>query len=484
MSDGVVFLTGVTGSLGSWIAQRALADGMSVRALARAAEGQSAQTRVEQSLAAAADQRIVALPQVIEGDILDDHIDPGRVNLVIHCAACTAFHDRSAEASHQTNVQGLQRILALARRQRVPFVHVSTAYVCGNRTGSVLEGDLDTGQQFNNIYESTKCEGEALVHAWSAETGLPAIVLRPSIVLGDWTHGRAVRFNTLYHLIRTLDAVGPSLEGQRLRLVGRADVTKNIIPVDYFAQVAWQVIRRGSAGTYHIAHPDPITMGELRGIFSELFDIDMQLVSLQDFGSERGTTIERLCHHAMAPYRPYMLNQEPRFDRRGTIAALDGSLSEPPRLDTGYFRRLLNYGRRTNWGQEPICPAVSDPATDQIHEYFEVFLAERTNQNLLPDLKRLSARFNISINDKPGACWSLDVKEGVLRSVARQTTLSECAFALDAATFLEIAAGRLPPQRAFFTGRIRITGNIELGLKVATVLSKFFSEYPFVAESV
>jgi nucleoside-diphosphate-sugar epimerase len=462
MSEGAAFLTGVTGSLGSWIARRALADGMKVRALARAAGDLSASARVEQSLAATTAQPSFAPPQVIEGDILDDHIDPGRVNLVIHCAACTSFHHRSAQASHQTNVQGLQRMLSVAQRQRVPFVHVSTAYVCGNRTDSVLESDLDIGQHFNNIYESTKCEGEALVHAWSAETGLPAIVLRPSIVLGDWTHGRTVRFNTLYHLIRTLDAVGPSLSGQRLRLVGQADVTKNVIPVDYFAQAAWQIIRRGRAGTYHITHPDPITMGELRGIFAELFNVDLRLVSDEEFGSERGTTVERLCHHAIAPYRPYMLNQEPRFDRRATIAVLSGRSSEPSRLDTGYFRRLLNYGRQANWGQEAVAAPLDNPATEQVREYFEVFLAERTNQNLLPDLKRLSARFSISITDQPGSCW----------------------FAVDGATFLEIAAGRLPPQRAFFTGRIRITGDIELGLKVATVLSKFFSEYPFVAESV
>jgi nucleoside-diphosphate-sugar epimerase/putative sterol carrier protein len=484
MSEGVVFLTGATGALGSWIAHRALADGMKVRALARAAAGLSARQRIEQSLKAAGDQPISAQLQVIEGDILDRELDPGPVNLIIHCAACTAFHDRSAQASHQTNVQGLQSILNLARRQGIPLVHVSTAYVCGNRTGQVLESELNVGQHFNNIYERTKCEGESLVREWSLRTGLPAIVLRPSIVLGDCSHGRAARFNTLYHLMMALDAARPSRDRQRLRLVGHANVTKNIIPVDYFAEVAWRIIRRESPGTYHIAHSDPITMGALRGIFNELFDIDLQLVSEQDFGRERGTRIERMCHQVMAPYRSYMLSQEPRFDRQATVAALGDGISEAPKLDAGYFRRLLDYGRRVNWGQAVIADPLIDPAIDPVREYFEVFLAERINQDLLPDLKRLSARFSISMKDLPASHWCLDVQNGVLRSVSRDAAPSECAFTVDSATFLEIAAGRLPPQRAFFTGRIGISGNMELGLKVATVLAKFFLEHPFVPEPV
>jgi nucleoside-diphosphate-sugar epimerase/putative sterol carrier protein len=484
MSDSAVFLTGATGALGSWIANQALADGMTVRALARAAPGQTGRQRVQRSIEAATDRPIFASVQVIEGDILNHNLDPGRVSMVIHCAASTVFNDRSVQASRQTNVQGLQRILDLARRQQVPFVHVSTAYVCGNRTGPVLENELDVGQQFGNIYERTKCEGEALVHEWSSQTGLRAIVLRPGIVLGDWSEGRAVRFHTLYHLLRALDAFGPSAEGQRLRLVGQADVTKNIIPVDYFARVAWRLIRSGRPGTYHITHPSPITMGELRDIFNELFNVDLRLVSEQDFASERGTRIERMCHHVMAPYREYMTNQEPQFDQRSTAAGLDGGIPFPPRLDVEYFRRLLDYGRRVNWGREIVAGPVSDAATDPVREYFEVFLAGWTDQNLLPDLKGLSARFSISIKDQPGACWWLDVQKGVLRSISTHQTPSDCSFALDAATFLEIAAGRLPPQRAFFKGRVRIAGNIELGLKVATVLAKFFASYPFVAEPV
>jgi predicted lipid carrier protein YhbT len=178
-----------------------------------------------------------------------------------------------------------------------------------------------------------------------------------------------------------------------------------------------------------------------------------------------------------------MINHEPHFDQRATRAALGNEIAGPPKLDIDYFKRLLEYGRRVKWGRDEIAPATTDAATDRVHEYFEVFLAERTNQHLLPDLRRLSARFSILVKDQPEPPWLLDIQDGVLTSISRDGMPPACSFALDSVTFLEIAAGQLPPKQAFFTGRIRITGNVELGLKVATVLAKFFSQYPFVAES-
>jgi nucleoside-diphosphate-sugar epimerase/predicted lipid carrier protein YhbT len=481
MSNKAVFITGVTGALGSWIAQRAMADGVRVKALARATKSHTAQQRVEQSLAVTIAQPSPLL-EVIEGDLFSARIDPGSVDLVIHCAACTAFHDHAAAASHETNVQGLRHILNLCTLHSLPLVHISTAYVCGNRPGLVLENELNVDQAFNNVYERTKNCGESLVHEWSAQTGFSAIVLRPGIVLGDWSQGRTARFNTLYHLMSALDAVGPSLQSQQLRIFGRPSVTKNIIPVDYFVDVAWHLIQRNKPGTYHITHPNPVTMGELRGIFNELFHTNIRLVADDESDGERETSTERMCRHIMAPYRSYMTEPEPAFDRSATLAVTGNELPQPPRLDLAYFKRLLDFGRGVNWGREVTSPQYP-VESDSVREYFEVFLPDRVNQNLLAGLKQLTARFSISLTDRAASTWCLDIQGGVLASISRQGASSQCAFELDSPTFMEIAAARLQPQRAFFAGRVKIKGNIELGLKVATVLAKFFAECPFVTQA-
>lgn len=484
MSDGSLFLTGITGALGSWIAGQALADGLPVRALARAAGGCSAEQRIERSLSITSNQSPITRWEAVEGDIHDRQLDLGDSSLVIHCAACTAFDERSAVDSHRTNVEGLQNILELCTRKRLPLVHISTAYVSGKRTGHVHENELLEGQQFNNVYERTKCAGETLVRDWSSQSGIPAIILRPSIVLGDWELGRSVRFNTLYHLMAALDSVGPPLGRQTLRLVGRADVTKNIIPVDYFAQVAWQIIRQRKPGTFQIVHPNPITMGELGEIFSRLFNLDLKFVAASEFDSTRATPIERMCGRIMAPYRPYMLNDEPVFRREATQAAIDGSDISLQKLDADYFKRLLDYGRLANWGRGEADQSVSDKPANQASEYFERFLAGRMNQTLLPDLKHLTARFSIAMKDCPALSWTLDVQGGALKSITRRSHDAACSFTLDTRTFLQIASAELSPKQAFFKGRIKIAGNVELGLKVATVLTKFFTAYPFQMVSI
>ncbi|MFI5380401.1 MAG: SDR family oxidoreductase [Tepidisphaerales bacterium] len=260
--DDAVLLTGATGALGSWLVRAAIEDGASVCALARGAAGSSARQRVQESLAVTGVQQTPGL-SVVEGDIFQDNCGitdgrlPGRVGLVVHCAACTDFHDTAAELNYRANVAGVKHVLEFARRHHAPVVHLSTAYVAGTQTGRVYEDNLDMGQGFNNVYERTKCHGEAMVRQWAAETGLPAIILRPSIVAGDWQGGRALRFNTLYDMMHAMDALAPAARGERLRVVAQTDATKNIIPVDYFADVAWRIIRRGRAGTFHIVHPRP-----------------------------------------------------------------------------------------------------------------------------------------------------------------------------------------------------------------------------------
>jgi putative sterol carrier protein len=359
---------------------------------------------------------------------------------------------------------------------------VSTAYVCGDRADVACEDDLPAGLRFNNVYERTKAQGEAILREWSLQTGIPVTILRPSIALGAWGDGRAARFNTIYLLMKMLDVAGQDLAGQRVRLIGRPDVTKNVIPVDWFAAVGWRIIEHGAPrATYHLTHSRPVTLADLAGMLGELFDCRIDLMPPDQFDPRCGTPIERLCGQMMAPYRPYMLQPEPTFDQRRLLQAI-GPV-QAPEIDLGYFRRLLDYGRRVKWRRAVDLEPAQTPDRSGVRGYFDDFLVSRMHRNLLPDLKNLSARFSIAMKDVAGAQWTLVVDKGVLTEVAPGESAAVCSFTLDSQTFLRIVAGQLPPQRAFFLGRIRIRGNIETGLKVATVLGKFFVAYPYLAET-
>ena len=79
--------------------------------------------------------------KAVSGDLGDDDLDlPRDIDVVIHCAASVSFEQTLDEAL-ELNGKGPARLLeALREAGSDPyFIHVSTAYAAGQRTGLVLE---------------------------------------------------------------------------------------------------------------------------------------------------------------------------------------------------------------------------------------------------------------------------------------------------------------------------------------------------------
>ncbi|HBJ36772.1 MAG TPA: beta keto-acyl synthase, partial [Planctomycetaceae bacterium] len=202
----VVLLTGATGMVGSQLMAKLLASGVSVAVLARDSVQRSrdpdrrttisASGRIETLLSRfeSCPGRPLARPTVLCGDLTSDSLglDPeslnwiaGHVNSVIHSAASLSFRPASESSSgepYRTNVLGTANLIKVCRDAGIDdFHYVSTAYVCGLRSGRVFEADHDCGQQFANDYEHSKCQAENLVRSessWQSPT-----IYRPSIVI-------------------------------------------------------------------------------------------------------------------------------------------------------------------------------------------------------------------------------------------------------------------------------------------------------------
>jgi predicted lipid carrier protein YhbT len=151
-------------------------------------------------------------------------------------------------------------------------------------------------------------------------------------------------------------------------------------------------------------------------------------------------------------------------------------------MDQAYFERLLVYARSVNWGEQSQAPAPSAKVPPFVDAYFREFLTAKMHQQLLPDLRRLTASFGVCLKEAPGEHWSVSIVRGALESVTRNGIEAQCSFLVDAPVFSEIVAGRLSPKQAFFSRRIEIGGDIETGLKLATVLAAFFRQFPFEAK--
>ena len=489
ISKQKILLTGMTGTVGSWIAVEALSRGHNILALMRDENAEDARKRLNNVLDITGAGNHYDSIDILKGDICEDMSDVAEnakvtdVSMIFHCAASTEFSDSNTEQSLQVNVEGTKNVLELAEKLRVPLCYISTAYIAGKREGIVKENETDIGQAFNNIYERTKCKAEGLIHKWAKESGLSAFIFRPSIVIGDSRKGQIATFNGMYNILRFFDTVESIIGNEEIRAVAKADATKNLIPVDYLAKAIWYIIENGVADTYHITNKSPLTLGQLRDIYAELFGINGKLVTEKEFQSKKPTRVERLYKKMSLLYEAYMA-AEPVFDRTNADTVLEHADLKMPVIDSAYFARLLEYARTVEWGKSQRQQfQLSDWPITVIEEYFDDFLRKKMHKQLLPDLRKLSATFRIVMKEKSDMYWSLAIEQGILTKISRNGMACECSFIVDSSTFGDIASARVTPQKAFFKKQVDIEGDIETGLKLVTVLAAFFKKHPFKTET-
>ena len=119
------------------------------------------------------------------------------------------------------------------------------------------------------------------------------------------------------------------------------------------------------------------------------------------------------------------------------------------------------------------------PQTDVCADYFSVHLPRFFGKPLLPSAGRLSVCFEVFVHDLSGPPWRIVIEAGRLVSVALEGPEPACRFEVDRETALRIVSGEEPPQVAFFENRVDISGDIETGLVLSTMLEPFFRLYPF-----
>lgn len=341
-----LLLTGATGFLGMELLVRVLEQtDREVIALVRAPDDGAATERLEGVLALLLPPDAQPAPGRVRA-VAADLEQPGfglsretadalvaDVETVVHCAASVQFALPVDEA-RRINVAGTREILELAARapHLEQLVHVSTAYVAGERDGRVFEHEGDVGQVPRNTYEQTKLEAEALVEA----SGLPAAILRPSIVVGDRRTGWTPAFNVIYWPLQAFArGVLPSVAADPL---GRVDV----VPVDAVADSLLELSgRRGQRGRFHTVAGDDAPSCET---LAEL--------AASAFGREPPPFVE-LGHDAAADdaagvFLPY-------FRVNSVFDAGEGAALAPPIPPLGeYFDVLMDYARVARWGKTPV----------------------------------------------------------------------------------------------------------------------------------
>ena len=184
------------------------------------------------------------------------------------CFHLAAVYDLAVQrdVGMRINVEGTKNVLELLGDapafQRLDYV--STAYVSGTAVGTYRETDLDVGQNFKNFYEETKFLAEVAVK----ESGLPAAIYRPGIVVGSSKTGETAKFDGPYY---SLNAMGVLPSPGAFIKVGTGEARVNLVPVDFVLEaIARLSTWDGAVGkTYHLTDPHPSTAFEIEEMFAK-----------------------------------------------------------------------------------------------------------------------------------------------------------------------------------------------------------------------
>jgi nucleoside-diphosphate-sugar epimerase len=256
------------------------------------------------------------------------------VREVWHVAASTSFDATKGAEITAANIGGTRNVLTLCQdfRRLERFFHISTAYVCGTEQGSIPEGPFTRPRQFKNPYEETKYDGETMVRA----SGLPFVVIRPSIVVGDSRTGDAggdsrmlygyllALYNAALHHFGGSDTFaerfcqgGDTHASLDVRLPGDPDVTRNVVTADDVLSLCLGI--RGCAGsgqTFNVVNPRNIRGETITDCAQRALNINgFRLVpTLRRADLRRDHGVEKAAYRFTRPFWPYMRVPEPIWE--------------------------------------------------------------------------------------------------------------------------------------------------------------------------
>jgi thioester reductase-like protein len=373
-ADPSLLVTGGTGLLGSYLVRDLLLAGRSLALVVRRDRKRSAAARVEALVRHWEATLDTSLPRpvVLEGNLAqpfcglsekDRHWIHWNCSALLNNAASLTFRgsDRAAEP-WLSNVTGTGNAVALARAAGIEHVHhVSTAYVCGLRTGTVREDELDVGQPFGNDYETSKCEAEKLVQAADFTS---ATVYRPSIIVGDSATGYTSTYHGFYaglrlgHTLLTRVTMGSTSGPALLALLGvnQAD-HKNFVPVDWVAAVIAHAVQTPAARgrTLHLTHPEPLPLRTVGRIIQQAVETFSIAASPDDPDVCDERWFADNLRSQLDVYQSYFRN-DPVFDRRHTTE-IAGHLPCPA-LDDATLLRMAQFAIESDFGRRPKRTAV------------------------------------------------------------------------------------------------------------------------------
>jgi thioester reductase-like protein len=356
---GHVLLTGATGLLGRYLLRDLIAAGHQVAVLARGTSAGSAKERIGGIIASWGGLPPSQLPIVLNGNLRSPRLGLSEADLawvavncsaVVHSGANIALRGSFDGEPRATNVEGTRELIGMCEEFDIAdFHHVSTAYVCGDRSGTIREDELECGQGFRNDYERSKYDGERMIR----DASLRPTIYRPAIIVGDSQNGFTSTYHGFYRCIDLAYRLAESVAGHRhlpLRLAFDGDEPRNLIPVDWVSQAIVRILSNPAlhGRTYHLTPSKPTLFGEMVAATAEVLGIrGMELTGPGELTDP--TDIDLTFLNQLQEYLPY-LGGDQTFDASNTRSALPDLI--PPPVNRELLIRLIRFAVADGWGRK------------------------------------------------------------------------------------------------------------------------------------
>jgi thioester reductase-like protein len=364
-----VLLSGASGLVGQYLLRDLLLEGQPVAVVIRSQGKKSAEQRLEQILDywERDTNKSLPRPKCLEGDIGQEDLGLSKEDRawvadhcrsIIHNAASLTFFGKDRDQEPWlSNYTGTAHVLDFCRRARVREMHyMSTAYVCGRRTGVIRENEFECGQEFRNDYEECKFEAEKLVRAANFFDQLT--VYRPAVIVGDSHTGYTATYHGLYSYLQfvwLMVRMLPHDDDDRIyypcRLTLTGEERRNLIPVDWVSAVTSHIFLNPSlhGQTYHLTPLEQVTARESHDAMMRYFNFygptfvgpgELDPASMNDY--------EKMFYEYVSRYMEYW-SVEPVFDCSHTLAAAPDLPC--PTIDAACWQRLIDYAVQDRFGK-------------------------------------------------------------------------------------------------------------------------------------
>lgn len=250
MSDnGIAFVTGVSGFVGSAVARHLLDEGFAVRALVRRSSNRA---------------NLAGLGlDVVEGDIRDSAMLRQTmigVRYVFHVAADYRLWAPDPREIIATNVDGTRAVMEAAVANNVERVIYtsSVATLRPSSDGTPVDETAPLAEaDAIGAYKKSKVLAERLVERMIADDKLPAVIVNPSTPIGP----RDIRPTPTGRIV---------IEAACGRMPAYVDTGLNLVHVDDVAEGHLQALRRGRVGERYVLGGENMTLGQMLGEIAHL----------------------------------------------------------------------------------------------------------------------------------------------------------------------------------------------------------------------